>query len=60
MVGGGEDAAQNADILLGNMPLRALMMLNGQRVTHGMVEGIAMMINGQFFRGLGRMMKKVK
>ncbi len=60
MVGGSEDAAENADILLGNMPLRALLMLNGQRVTHGMVEGIAMIINGQFFRGLGRMMKKVK
>lgn len=60
MIDSGEDAAENADILLGNMPLRALLMLNGQRVTHGMVEGIAMMINGQFFRGLGRMMKKVK
>lgn len=56
----GEEAVLDVEPLLGNLPLRALLMLDGKHVTHGMVEGIAMMINGRFFRGLGRMTKRVK
>ena len=34
------------------MPLRVMLMMGGDRLNRGMLEGLLLMINGKFFRGL--------
>jgi beta-glucosidase len=38
-------------------PLRLLLMSAGSHINRGMMEGLLMMINGQFLRGLSRLLK---
>ncbi|MDO4572749.1 MAG: glycoside hydrolase family 3 C-terminal domain-containing protein [Clostridia bacterium] len=57
MFAGDGDMRLMLENMLGNMPLRSLLMLGGGRVGHAALEGLVCMINGHFFRGLGRILK---
>jgi hypothetical protein len=41
-------------------PLRLLLMSAGSHINRGMMEGLLMMINGQFLGGLSRLLKARK
>lgn len=38
--------------MIPGLPLRAIAMMGGERVNHGMMEGLLAMINGRFIKGL--------
>lgn len=40
-----------------NMPIRAMSQMTGGRISRAMTEDIVYMVNGHFFRGLGRLIK---
>jgi beta-glucosidase len=39
------------------MPLRTLLMMGGDRLNRGMLEGLLQMVNGKFFKGLSALLK---
>ena len=42
------------------MPLRTLLMMGGDRLNRGMLEGLLQMINGKFFKGLVALIKSAR
>ena len=40
-----------------NMPIRAMAQMTGGRITREMTEDIVFLVNGHFWRGLGRLIK---
>lgn len=56
----GEDIQRMAEAMIDDMPLRMLYMLGGGKMTPRRMDGLLTMINGQFFKGLGMMLKKAK
>lgn len=40
-----------------NMPFRALAKMTAGMISMGMVEGIIIMVNGKFMKGLGKVIK---
>jgi beta-glucosidase len=45
------------DQMMVEMPLRGILAFGGDRLSRGLVEGLLEMINGRFFKGLGRMIR---
>ncbi|MEN8172978.1 MAG: glycoside hydrolase family 3 C-terminal domain-containing protein [Chloroflexota bacterium] len=42
------------------MPLRALLMMGGDGLNRDMLEGLLLMLNGKFFKGLGALVKATR
>lgn len=42
------------------MPLRSMFSMGDGQLTRGMVEGLVMMVNGKFFKGLGTLIKAAR
>jgi len=49
--------AQMVQAILGEAPLRTLMMFSGDTLNRGIVDGLLMLINRKFFRGLATVLK---
>ena len=52
--------AQMMRTVVEEAPLRTLMMFGGDAFNRGMVDGLLMMINGKFIKGLGQLLKSRK
>jgi beta-glucosidase len=62
MVEGQEDTpmALLMDAMAFEMPMRTLLMLGGDGMNRGMLEGLLTMMNGKFFKGLGELIRSRK
>ena len=40
-----------------NMPIRAMAQMTGGRISRDMTEDLVYLVNGHFWRGLGRLIK---
>ena len=63
MIEGMEDSpiAILMEAMMREMPLRSMLMLGGDApLNRGMLDGLVIMINGQFFKGLGALLKATR
>lgn len=58
MLGGDADMARMMDEMIGDAPLRMILMAGDGRVTSEMLDGIVDMLNGHTIRGLGKILRK--
>jgi beta-glucosidase len=61
MIEGQEDTPMGLlmESIMDEMPLRSMLMMGGDALNREMLEGILTMINGKFFKGVGRLIKAI-
>ena len=55
-----EMMSRMVEAMINDMPLRALLMLGGGSVSENQLLGMVDMMNGHFFKGVGKLLKKKK
>lgn len=55
-----EKTARMMEAMIKDMPLRSMVLMGGGRFNFQMADGLVQMINGHFFRGLGKVIKNRK
>lgn len=55
---GSADFAAMLEAMLMDMPLRSLVMMSGGMINPRQLDGMVDMVNGKFFKGLGRLLSK--
>lgn len=62
MIQGQEDTPNGLfmQVMVKEMPLRSILMMSGGPLDRRKLEALLMMINGQFFKGLGAILKVKK